>query len=329
MNNKGNNMTQKHIDNDILTMYVKTMSSDLPTDEYSMNSTQYHEVLDHLAICEECREQASAINTLHNEWSQLRHQSTLTDEQQQLICDYLDGNLKATKSGSAETLINNDTDAMKAALHYQSHSESMAESLSRTMEPHSETLSVQTTNHQAGSNLFSNLMSLVNRFFSVQSPMVYTMSATAAVFIAVLLVTQSPDVLQHRTLIASYQDNPTIQFTEKNKLPGIGFFAQAESTSKPFEDITIELISDNVIKISWPEVDGAELYKMRIQVFNHGEKTVLKEAETQSNHATFQLQNIANTEKGPNNRYEWVLYGNTTDDRMFYASGGFIIDKGY
>ena len=156
--------------------------------------------------------------------------------------------------------------------------------------------------------------------------MVYTMAATAVVFIAVLFLAQSPILQQNQVTVASFQDDPTIQFTAKNKLPGVGFFTQSGNTSKPFEDIRIELVSENTLKISWPEVDGAELYKMRIQVFNQGKKTVLKENSTQVNYTTFLIQPEHQADKA-NKRYEWVLYGNTADDRMFYASGGFVISR--
>ena len=300
-------MAEKHIDNDILMMYVKTMSSDVPVDKHLMNSAQYHEVLDHLAVCEECREQVSAMNTLHAEWPQLHHRSRLTDEQQQLICDYLDGYLQEDKSDTAKNLIHHESEAMKSALHYQCHKQSMAESFARTAKHQTGTIPAQAKKQQADGNLIDKVMALLGRLVSVQSH----------------------DIIQHHTMIASYQDNPTIQFTEKNKLPGVGFFTNSASTSRPFNDINIEMISDDVIKISWPEVDNAELYKMRIQVFKHGRKTLLKETTTSVNHANFRLQNDSDTEKTTNKRYEWILYGNTTNDKMFHASGGFIIDRNY
>lgn len=323
-------MTQQHIDNDTLGLFVKTTSrSNAATADVDiMSSPLYENTLDHLAGCKECRDQVTIITTLQNEWSQLRHQSSLTEDQQQMICDYIDGLLQTDESEKAKALIKNKPDAMKAALHYQSHVESMEAHLSRSDRVsrkgrvYQEDLSAQ---HTQGA-FFTGLFSFASQFFSIRSPMVYTMTATAAVFIAAFFLTQSPELKPNQTVIALYQDNPTIQFTAKNKLPGVGFFTQSGNTSKPFEDIRIELISEDTIKISWPEVDGAELYKMRIQVFNQGKKTILKESSTQTNYTTFLMEPERQIARY-NQRYEWVLYGNTTDDRMFYASGGFVISK--
>ncbi len=254
--------------------------------------------------------------------SQLHRQSSLTEDQQQMICDYVDGLLEADEAEKAKAFIDIQPDAMKAALHYTSHIESMASELSRQEIVYQPPQSVR----RSQNSLFTDMSSFFRQFFSVRSPMVYTMAATAVVFIAVLFLAQSPILQRNQVTIASFQDDPTIQFTAKNKLPGVGFFTQSGNTSKPFEDIRIELISENTLKISWPEVDGAELYKMRIQVFNQGKKTVLKENSTQVNYTTFLVEPEHQAGKA-NKRYEWVLYGNTADDRMFYASGGFVISR--
>ncbi len=325
-------MIRQHIDNDTLGLFVRTtaLSDDVIADGSSMDNDVYGKVLDHLASCEECRDQVAIISTLQEEWCQLRHRSSLTDNQQQMICDYIDGRLPADDAEKAKALINEQPDAMKAALHYQSHVTSKEVRLVREAGD-SRIESVDSENHPVAhrqNTYFPDMLSSVNRLFTMRAPMVYTMTATAALFIALVFLAQSPELQREQTMIASYQDNPTIKFTASNKLPGVGFFTQSGSTSKPFEDIRIELISENTIKISWPEVEGAELYKMRIQVFNQGKKTTLKERSTQTNHTTFLLDpEPARQDSGPGRRYEWVLYGNTADDRMFYASGGFVISK--
>lgn len=331
-------MTEQHIDNGMLAMFVKMTS---PTDDDrpdagTMNSRQYDEVLDHLAGCEECRDQVTVINTLSSHWPDIQYQSMLTDEQQQMICEYIDGVLAAEDSTKIKALIESNDDAMKAALHYQSHVESMAMHLSAE-DISTPEVTIQRKIEPFNVSFLAKTLSLIDQFFNIKSPLVYTMTATAALFVAVTLLVNIPDIKQQQSMIVSYQDNPTIQFTEKNKLPGIGFFTNSANRSKPFASINIELISENTIKITWPEVDGVELYNMRIQVFNQGKKIVLKETSTQNNHAIFKLkpekkQADNNDSQAGNNhkkRYEWILYGSTTDERMFYASGGFIFDKGY
>jgi len=309
---KGSNMTQ-HIDNDTLNRYIQTS---LYSDGF-MDSSQYHDVLDHLATCNECRDQASVMTLLHQDSQIINQPSSLDEKQQQLICDYLDGHLSAGDEQKAKDLINTQPDAMRSALHYQSHIEEMNQQVSV------EEKSVKSASVSS--------LSWIGQLFNFQSPMLYTITATAALFIAVLSMTQIIEFDQNQTMIASYQDNPTLQFTDTNSLPGIGFFTQSTNTSIPFDDIKIELLEQNVIKMSWPEIKGAEQYKIRIQVFNKGNKTLLKEQETETNHTTFQLtpkpienqQQLSDNEE--NKRYEWVLYGNTIDKRMFYASGGFVV----
>jgi len=320
-------MTQPHIDDDTLSLFIKTTTrtGNEPALSDSLGSTQYENVLDHLAHCEKCRKQASIITALQDGLKDVSQHSELTDEQHDLICDHIDGQLPADKEAEIKKLITSHPDAMRAALHYQEHSENMRQAL------HTESTTPDSAQPVAGKQETrnSNLISLFKQFFSIRSPMVYTMTATAAVFVAILLVTRFPVIQQQQLMVATYQDNPTIKFTDNNKLPGIGFFTQSTDTAKLFEDIMVELVSENKVRISWPDVEGAELYKMRIQVFNQGKKTVLKEQSTQNNHTTFQLEPVTLNAVNPahNKRYEWVLYGNTRDDRMFYASGGFVISK--
>jgi hypothetical protein len=322
MGKKGKNMTQQHIDDDTLSMFVKTASRSVQ-EKTDLGRSSNDEILDHLAHCQQCRNQASALATLHDEWTNIHQHSALTEDQHRLICDYIDGFLSADEADEVKIMIETQPDAMKAALHYQTHRETMKQDLSRK-ETAAETHQAKVHKQEP---VAVYLMSLLGQFFSIRSPMVYTMTATAALFVAILLMVRVPELHSDQVMIATYQDNPTIQFTDNSKLPGVGFFSQSGNSSKPFKDITIELVSENTIRISWPEVAGAELYKMRIQVFNQGKKTVLQEKSTQSRNATFQLEhgNPETGEQSINKRYEWVLYGNTRDDRMFYASGGFVI----
>lgn len=328
-------MVQNHIDDDTLRLFVATtsFSDDKKTGSNNMENTAYQDTLDHLAGCEECRNQVSMFSTLQEKWIDISQRTELTDEQHRLICDYIDGVLQPDEAKEVQKLIETQPGAMKAALHYQCHSDSMQQAFTKNDTDHERNRN-QSVSEDAGA-IFGSFMNMLRQIFVHRSPMIYTMAVTASVFATILVLVQLPAIQQGQVMIASYQDNPTIQFTEQNKLPGIGFFSQAGSDSKPFKDITVELIAENTIKISWPEVEGATLYKMRIQVFNQGKKTILKENSSQTNHTTFQLGPYKSDPdkldiddiNGHNRRYEWVLYGNTRDDRMFYASGGFVISS--
>lgn len=329
MNSEAHNMDQ-HINEETLSNYVKTVFhyDDASPENFAMESKLYNQVIDHLASCNLCREQVTAISTVLGSHQYIHQKSSLTSSQQKMICDFIDGNLAAEESASVKKLITNDDDAMKAALHYQSHSETMAQDLSRNNAFTEKTplnTTIDTTTRKSNKSFLKQAAALIEQFFNTKPPLIYTITATAALLLAIALTLNTVAVDQQQTMIASYQDDPTIQFTEKNKLPGIGFFAQSGNISKPFEDIKIELVSENTIRISWPKVDGATLYNMRIQVFNRDRKSVLQEISTRDNYTAFKLD----IENSNNRRYEWILYGNTVDERMFYASGGFIVNNGY
>lgn len=317
-------MNQQHIDDDVLSSFVKATLRSAESNGRGMESVQYHDVLDHLALCAHCRVQVDILTTLHNDLSSIKQQSQLNEAQQQQICDYLDGHLSAQQSDDVRSLILSQHEAMRAALHYQSHAEVMRKDLVETVVSSAESRAVE--NKKPPVFLTARFLSTLKLAVNFQTPLLFTMTATAAIFMVVIVLLQSPGIGQKQTVIASYQDDPTVQFSDQNVLPGIGFFSQSSNTSKPFNDIRIEIVAEDMIKISWPELDGVSLYKMRIQVFNHGKKTVLKETSSRSSHMTFQLESEAEQD---NKHYEWILYGNTMDDRRFYASGGFVIDKGY
>ncbi len=335
MNSQNNKMNTQHIDHNSLSGFARIPPADL-----AKANNEYNDLLDHLANCQDCREQLTAMRALYDNAAVINEQSTLTPEQHAMICQYIEGRLSAEDITTVKQLIENNTDAMKAALHYQCHAESLRTDLA------SDSSMAPTDNMNASSEsmtLKSKLISLFEQLFVVDSPFAATIAVTATIFIALLMIINVTSFNTNQTMIASYQDDPTIQFTETSKLPGIGFFSGDSKTTKPFDNISIELVAENTIKISWPQVEDAIVYKMRIQVFNQGRKTVLKEKTTENNYATFKLdidnkltENDSTTDNATNGtnihhnkRYEWILYGNTKNERMFYASGGFIIDKGY
>ena len=124
---------QNHIHYDTLNLFARTAALADYEDATSigMSSSSYQEVLDHLANCEECRNQVSMISALQDRWPDISQQSELSDEENQLICDYIDGSLQPEEAQAVKQLIDTRPDAMKAALHYQSHSDQMQATLTR------------------------------------------------------------------------------------------------------------------------------------------------------------------------------------------------------
>ncbi len=272
MNSKGNNMKQDHIDYNTLSMYVKAVSYGNATiDKVGMDGEQYHYVLDHIASCSECREQVTAITTLLNDHAYIDHQSELTPEKQKFICNYLEGKLHAKEAAEAKALIETNDDAMKAALHYQNHAESMKSHLAIENTLKSE-VTESTKVQKLNASFFGQITSMFDQLFSMKSPLIYTMTATATLLFAVMLIINSSEMTQQQTMIASYQDNPTIQFTEKNKLPGVGFFAQSGNMSSPFEDINIEqvLVYNSIGQVCVSIQSFRDIDKVNIQNLQKG-----------------------------------------------------------
>ena len=89
-------------------------------------------------------------------------------------------------------------------------------------------------------------------------------------------------------------------------------------------NVTVDVLEqerDSIsIRITWPAIAGATAYSMRLQAFNAGEKTSIGKQSTTRNHAVFDLDPAAGAR-----RYEWILTGETEDEKTFYTNGGFVI----
>ena len=53
--------------------------------------------------------------------------------------------------------------------------------------------------------------------------------------------------------LAAYRDDPVIRFAAQDTLPGLGFFADAQTETQPFADVSVQLRGDELV-MDWPEV---------------------------------------------------------------------------
>jgi len=263
----------------------------------------------HLAQCSQCRTLVDGLAGLESICQQPLDDA-LNEQQHLQISDYIHGRLNTTENQQIHELINSDASAMKAALHYASHKSSIERAVD--LNNPSSTSSMQAT------LIYNKLKSLL----SFKSPVWLSVPVTAA-FIALLsfnLLNQSPPDQPPYT-IASYQDNPIIQFRSKESLPGIGFFNQSDQTSKNYNGLQVSVSNDNQLTLRWPPVSNAAKYTLRLQIFEKGNKIVLADIRTEKNFA-----NISINLETIYHRYEWELSGETHDNRVFMANGGFVIN---
>ena len=272
----------------------------------------------HLASCGECRTQLEVLSSLRQNYPLL--QTVSIDEiQQQEIEDVVNGaGDVSTDNNSALEKIKNNSATLKAALHFASHSAAMSEVIQSEAQQHADQpqkISVE-----------SGLKSLLTRLFEYQSPVWIPASISAALVmaLAVLIIplVDSPDKVLADQSIVQYQDNPQIHFRSQDALPGIGFFSRAEEESQPYDGLRVSYIRPGIISLTWPKVDNAKQYKLRLQVIAQGKKNTLAEISTELNQTEIKL-NVADI----NHRYEWTLSGSTRDGKTFITTGGFVIDN--
>jgi hypothetical protein len=274
----------------------------------------------HLAQCGECRELVSGLSGVINMSQHLPSSANgaLTEQQQQQIADYIDGHLTEAEGRQQQEFIQSSAAAMKAALHYASHKSAMDKSLPKSVAKNAPLMNLKRDGHTQWFDLWNKLKELV----TIQVPVWLTVPATAAL-VALLSINlfNQPASENANYTIASYQDNPVMQFRARESLPGIGFFARPSQSAEPYKAIKVSLSGDKRFTIQWPPVTGATIYTLRLQMFSQGNKLVVGEVTTKNNSAviTANLDNIYH-------RYEWVLSGETSDNRAFISSGGFVIN---
>lgn len=280
--------------------------------DYLGNSAadKFSDIRLHLAQCAQCRSHVDALTDLNN----ISHQSTdsLDELQHQKISDYVNNILSPEDKKTQKTFIESDPRAMRAALHYASQKSF----LDRSAQPGSSSIKSTTSTL----NFWDRQTQKLKLFLSYKTPAWLSVPVTAALIALLSFNLFKPDLAQQPYTVASYQDNAIIQFRSKDNLPGIGFFAQSESSSENYNGITIAVTTDRQFKFIWPAIANATKYHLRLQVFDQGKKYVIGNISTSQPSAIIspKLTDLFH-------RYEWVLTGDTSDNQTFMANGGFVI----
>lgn len=288
------------------------------------DSPDFQDLELHLTACSDCRKQLSRLSLLQKEiqspefiQQQLLH-SLKTPKPPVLenalaegkIESYLEQQLDKDEQQHIAQLLKDQPQALKAALHYASHQSAMTRELSEPVASKAK----QTTR--------LDFIGLIKKFFTVPTPAWVMVPATgfASVLIVFLFSMNTLLLKQDNTVaIASYQDNAVIQYSSKNTQPGIGFFSNAFKQVKPFKNITIEMLDTSTLKFSWPKIENASSYSMRLQKIDNGQNIIIGEQSASSNVIEFK-----NIKLETHRRYQWILTGETTTNQTFYSSGGFV-----
>lgn len=308
--------------------------------KYLINSAaaEYSELRLHLAQCSECRSQVDGLNALKH-ISQLPAETlndtltaTLTEAQHQQIQDYINDDLslnenrdedhKKHERKQTEQLIQSNPAAMKAALHLTSN-KALQERMNLSTVPSNQESSNQESSSLESSkdSLFSTLTAYIKSLFSYQTPLWIGAPLTAALVALLSITLFEQNTTQPPYTIASYQDNPIIQFRSKDNLPGIGFFAKSEISSATYDGLQVKVSDESHFELRWPAISNAVKYKLRLHRFNQGSKTLVNEITTDKTSVIIETESAEIF-----SRYEWALTGETSDERTFMAKGGFVIN---
>lgn len=292
---------RRHPDHVLLNAYAHQPDAD-----------DFRQVSLHLLRCKECRDQVNLSNQIKTGFTSL-HSEPCSDEQQRTVDDFLYNENSDQHQQQLKQQIRSDPQMLKSVLFSLSHRAQQKESL---------TVSQPLKSHKPS----RNWIGMINEWLQLQSSTWATMSITAVVTLALTIF-----MLQQHSFdpdagagirIASYQDNNVIRFFPREQLPGIGFFSGAKHSSLPFQNIRISTNEKQMLELSWEPVKSASAYELNLFRFTKGEKKLLETFKTTDILIHYQL-GIEDYSQ----RFEWVLSGNTTDDKNFITTGGFIVQK--
>lgn len=309
-----------HVDIDALTSYLA-----------APHSADAGKIGLHLAQCAPCRSRLETLSAMRGHLTVAGGDDDERCEgsdgqlaqmfEHQEIERYVDGGLTEGEGRRVAAQLKGSPQALKAALHYASHSAAMRRGLNPG-EPSSAAGDTDSRRVQDKSPWKAH-WTAVTAWLSRRIPL-WTTLPVGGLATGILLVSltfmQTPS--GGHVQIASYQDNPVVQFRAPSQAPGIGFFGTAAKSSLPFEPVRVAAVGTDGVTISWPAIPAAKAYVVRLTRRQHGGSTPLAERTTTATTATFEGLEII-----VDHRYVWTLSGKTTDKKDFYAEGGFVFHR--
>lgn len=258
----------------------------------------------HLAGCAYCRRRTEVSAMLRAQGHWLESEPGAADP---AVADLLAGKLDPQRASQLQQEIRQDPARLRAALHYASHAHAMRE-ITEPAAPRG--------------SAWTGFMNRLGDWLNFQAPLWQMAPVVAVVMTVAVLVINQTDVLDQdgSARVVAFQDEQTLRYVSQETQPGIGFFSQQGADTKPFAGMQIELLAGNRLRLSWPEIPDASDYNLKIQVFREGEIRVLARQTLSSTTAELVI-----AEPLTQHRYEWVLSGDTGDNRSFQTNGGFVV----
>jgi len=269
----------------------------------------------HLACCNECRVHVSNLMRLQQQVQSLSQSTTATNGK---VLDVEEEKAIVENKLSQEQLqrIKSDKQRLKAALFLASQVNASSSLKPQTAKPSASKNDPAANLNNATPSLWNTWALKLRQSFSQWEYAALAASLTIAVIFGVNLVQMTG-----QTNIVAYSDNPVVVYKQiKPNNPGMGFFSGAVNVSKAYSGVTIHASAKNQLSLNWPKVEGAENYLLQLYHINKGGNELVFEKRTLN---TALLVN--NISLQAHTRYEWKLSGNTTDQRRFSASGGFVL----
>lgn len=256
----------------------------------------------HLAVCGYCRRRAELTALLQNHGEWLESEPVEEDPR---LAELLAGRLDAARAERLRAELRQDPARLRAALHFASHSQAMRAGNAALDAPPARRRGWPAT---------------IRGWLGFEAPLWQSVPATALVLALALLLLQQAALPPDAARIVAFDDTPRLQFLSQQSQPGIGFFSQPGSAVESFDGMRIELLGERRLRLSWPAIEAASGYNLKLQVFRDGETRVLARHSLEANSIELQLD-----EALTQHRYEWVLSGDTRDQRSFQAKGGFVV----
>ena len=263
----------------------------------------------HLASCAQCRKNMEVLSSLrqHAGWI-----ATDTSQSSDQIVDLLHNRLSEQAAAELRAGIKQNPAMLREALHYVRHHLAMQRSVRAPK--------VSMTKH----SLWDDVKRTIIESLRFETP-VWKLIPVAVVLVVVVTVfgyLESPDQKMQVAKLVRFDDQPGIQFVAQESQPGIGFFANTRQTSEPFDGVSVQMKNDREISFSWPEINGALNYRLKLQVFHNGETVLLGRISGNKPEGVIKL-----AEPPGQYRYEWVLTGDTINKQSFQTTGGFVVTQ--
>ena len=276
-------------------------------------SVEHQAVGLHLASCGQCRMDLETSTNLrrHAGWISTNLTES-SDDIEGEMSDLLNNRLSGQAAAELRERIKQNPAMLREALHYARHHVAMQRNV--------QVPKVSRT----GLSVWDSVKRLIIQSLQFETA-VWKLVPVAVVLVAVVTVfgdlQKEGQPLQAAKLVR-FDDQPTIQIFAQESQPGIGFFSNTKQTSIPFEGVSVQIKNDQEIVFSWPAIDNAQYYHLKLQVFRNGETVILGRYSGEKPGAIIKLP-----EPPGQHRYEWVLTGDTINKQSFQTTGGFVVTR--